>query len=255
MTIALPWKTWLVALALLAAAVFLWNRERRLRTDAERGEEAARLELRNQVVENAATKKELRGKVDELLANNDLLRQAYEEAARAAPDATAVSASRLDTGAIAVKDAPRSASVSSGPVERAAPAATSPAASEPACALAPGDAVSVTVDAIELKTSAGNTLAVGTASVYREQPPPRALLAAGKFQSALSRSVELETARPPRWGVLALGACGFSGCGLGAGVLLPPVTLPLVGWRAEALVGGLVVPGGPLVLGGLGGRF
>jgi len=247
-TIALPWKTWLVALGLLAAAVFLWNREHRLRTDAQRSEEAARLALQNQVVENEATKKQLRGQVDELLANNDLLRQAYEEAVRAAPDATPVSASKLETGTLAVKAAPR-------PVPAPAPPVSGPPPAVDPCALRPGDGVSVDIDVLELLTMKGNTILIGAARVYREIPPPRELLAAGKFQSALSRSLELEAPRPPRWGVLPLGACGFSGCGLGAGVLLPPATLPLVGWRAEPFLGGLVMPSGPIALAGLGIRF
>lgn len=246
MTINLPWKSWVIGAALLAAAAFLWNREKRLRGEAERDAEAARLELKNQVVEGAATKKELRGKVDELLANNDLLRQAYEEAVKAAPGAAPVSASKLDTGPLVVKVAPRP-----DPPLSAAPQAPECAP----CALSPGDAISVTVDVLELLTRAGNTLAVGTASVYREDPLPRELLAAGKFQSALSRSMELATPAPPRWGAMLLGVCGLSGCGPGAAVLLPPVTLPLVGWRAEALVGAAAGPGGLVALGGLGGRF
>ena len=65
------------------------------------------------------------------------------------------------------------------------------------------DKVSISVDVLELKTSKGNTLIVGTASAYREGPP-RSLLAAGKFQSSLSTTRELAEPAPKRWGAMAL---------------------------------------------------
>ena len=261
MTISLPWKTGAVAFALLAAAVFLWNREHGLRGDAQRDAEAARLALKNQIVEGEASKKELAASVSDLLAQNKALAAAFDDAMAAAPDAKPASASRLDTGPLEVKGrfrppgAPDPAAAGAlSDAARAGHTGSGTAPQDP-CVLRPGDAVSVTVDSIELRTGKGNTMVVGAASVYREIPPPRELLAQGRFQSALSTSRELAVQIPPRWGALALGACGAQGCGPGVGVLLPPVTLPLVGWRAEGVLGLVAAPGALLAIGGIGVRW
>jgi len=58
----------------------------------------------------------------------------------------------------------------------------------------------------------------------------------------------------PRWGAELGGLCTGAGCGLGAGVLLPPVRLPLVGWRAEARLDAVAGPSAALA-GWVGVRF
>lgn len=242
MTFTVPWKSWLVAAALLVAAVFLWNREHRARTDALRSAEAARLELQNQIVAHEQTRRELQGSISGLLENNASLEAALSEARTAAPDAKPVRAARLDTGPLAVAakpEAPR--------VPRAAPAVAKP------CALAVEDAVSIEVDTVDLETKAGNTLVVGTASVFRVDPPPKELLASGRFQAPLSRSEALAPPSEPRWGVAALAFCGAPGCAFGGGPMFPPVRV--LGARVEAVSGLLVGAGGVWLGGSLGLRF
>jgi hypothetical protein len=237
-----PLTPWAVALVLLAGAAFFWNREKRLRGTAEAAAEAAQLALKQQIVEEQSSKAELRDTVKDLVGQNELLREAYEKAVAAAPDAKPESASRLETGPLPV----RAQAAHPPPV----PATSTP----PACALTVDDKVSLSVDVLELKTSKGNTLIVGTASAYREGPP-RTLLAEGKFQSSLSTTHELSEPAPKRWGAMALAACGMSGCGPGVGVLLPPWTVPLVGWRVEAFAGAIAAPGASLAIAGIGARF
>ena len=242
-------RPWLIVFALIAAGVYMWNREHRLRGSAELAAEAAQLALKGQIVEGQETKKQLDGSVADLVSQNEALAAALAEAKKAAPDAKAESASRLDTGPLVVHVAPREvASAAPGPPPPAEPAPPT------TCALTQQDKVSVTVNVLELQTGKGNTLIVGTADVYRVGPP-RTLLAGGRFQSSLSETHELAETSPPRWGVLALGACGSGGCGPGVGVLLPPVTVPLVHWRAEAFLGAVAAPGSVLALGGIGVRW
>jgi hypothetical protein len=266
----IPWKSWLVIFLIMGAAVFLRNRDNRLLTNARADAEAARLSLHNQIVENAATRGQLQGSLDSMLKENTDLRAAYDSARQAAPDVRVISASRLDTGPLKVRgspppEQPRGAYLprdepGSPAVERRKDVSPSPpgvspipTTAGPLCMLTTDDEVSIAVEQLELQTKAGNTLIVGTGLVYRE--PPHQLLAGGRFRSQLSDSASLAPPRTPRWGALALGTCGVGGCGLGAGVLLPPWTLPLVGWRLESLVAASALPSGLQATVGAGVRW
>ncbi len=257
----LPWKTWLIALVFLGAGVYLWNREHRLRLSAGQQAEAAQLQFRGQIVAEQEGKKDLQANRDKLLAENVEIKQAYEAALRAAPGAQTVGAARLDTGPLAVHTpasvGPAADSKSAGGAgqSRVPPSSTAsqvPSALPPggpvvstACAVWADQHISVEVDALELKTKLGNALVLGTAAVYVDDPV-RALLARGSFRSTFSLAEELARPPPPRWGAGALGICGGGGCGPGVVVAPPPVTLPLVGWRVESLLGAAAPPGAGL---------
>lgn len=241
----IPWKTWVGAAALLILAAFLWNREARLRQSAERGEEAAQLALKQQVVENESTRRQLQSSVDDLLKDNSELNAAFNAAMVAAPDAKPASASRFDTGPLAVHTPPANkASQPPSPqgVQPILPPVGPPVFS-PVCVLRDIDQMSIEVEQIELQTKAGNIVVVGVAAAY-VLDPVKALLAEGKFKSYLSDSRKLEVASQPRWGVLASVAWLPMGRVQGGGVLFPPITL--LGMRLEpsaAILGGATFVG------------
>jgi hypothetical protein len=268
----IPWKSWLVIFLIMGAAVFLRNRDNRLLTNARADAEAARLSLHNQIVENVATRGQLQGSLDSMLKENTDLRAAYDSARQAAPDVRVVSASRLDTGPLRVQAPvlPEQPRGSANPAPREGPGSPAverrkdvspsppgvspiPTTAGPLCMLTTDDEVSIAVEQLELQTKAGNILIVGTGLVYRELP--HQLLAGGRFRSQLSDSASLALPSVPRWGALALGTCGVGGCGLGAGVLLPVWTLPLVGWKAETLVAASALPSGLQATVGAGVRW
>lgn len=244
------WQEWIKKLAvqvavlgvLLGIGVHLWNRERRLRVDAERAGEAAQLALHDLSVEAQKSRGDLERDKKDLIDQNALLREAYEKAVSAAPDAKVVSASRLDTGSIIIQKNQ----------QVYIPAGSPP--SERPCAVRDGDAVHIhiKVDILELQTKLTNTIIVGTAGVYLVGPP-EALLAEGVFKSSLTRASELAVPAPPRWGAALLGACGVQGCGPGLAVLLPPATV--FGARLEGLLGVTALPGALHAMGGLGIRW
>lgn len=227
-----------VAVFLVGVGVWLWNRERRLRTSAEQRQEAAELALQNQIVESQRSKAQLQEKIDGLLVSDRELRTAYDAAKKAAPDARPVSASKLGTGPLQTPPRPAGAP---GPCDPGA------------CALNWGDQISIDVTVLELRTQKGNTLVVGTAAAFRDLPEPRTQLAGGPFRSSLSSTSELETRSEPRWGAMGLGVCGTPGCGVGAAVLLPPAHL--LGARIETMVGAAAGPGLALLEVGVGGRW
>jgi len=240
MTINLPWKTWLVAGVIIAAAVFMWNRTHKQLTDAQRDAEAAQLALKQQIVEVQESKGALQSSVKDLMGQNELLKEAYESALRAAPDAKPVSEARLDTGPLRVHTPPRPAPQ---PVQSAGGAGETQAAATAQPALPPAgpssvyalrdiDQMSIEVEQVELQTKAGNTVVIGVASAYVLEPI-KALLAEGKFQSPLSASHSLETALPARWGFGGAIACPWGGrCSYGPAAAFPP--LSLLGVRLEA---------------------
>src|SRR5689334_13575680 len=110
---------WAVAFFLVAAGVFLWNREHRLRTDAQRDAEASRLTLQGQIVAAEKSKADLAQSVDALTRGNSELRDALAKAQRAAPGARVTGAGRLDTGAMRVMAPPKVASATAKESPRA----------------------------------------------------------------------------------------------------------------------------------------
>jgi hypothetical protein len=235
----------MAAAALIGLGVYMWNREHRLRGSAEAAAEAADLRLKGQIVADESSRKELEASVGSLLSENKELQAAYAKARQAAPGARPVGAGKLDTGPLAVRAPPPPTPSNDGKKPNVPPLTE--------CALTQQDKVSVEVSILQLQTDKGNNLVLGTADVYRTTP--RYLVASGSFQSELSGVKSLEAEAPPRWGVLALGACGGGGCGPGVGVLFPPVTMPIVRWRAEAFLGVVAAPGALLALGGIGARW
>jgi len=101
--------------------------------------------------------------------------------------------------------------------------------------LAPGDPARIDVDVVDLETRAGNTLVVGTASVYREGATPALVLQGGFQASAGSTAVRAEQARPASWGFGGVAMCGTAGACLGGPLLaFPPLTLLGVQLEAQA---------------------
>lgn len=252
----MKWLPYVVAAALVALAVFLWNREHRLRTSAEREKEAVELTLNGQLVETQGTKAALADAVDGLTAQNSELQAALAEAKKAASDAKVVTVVKLDTGSLSVKNVPRPGH---GTSDSTSPPllgqGTNGCPAPVGCILAFDDKLSVQVDALELQTRKGNVIVVGTADVYRTEPPPKTKIASGRFQTQLSSAQSLVQPQESGLGVFAIGACGKSGCGPGGGLLLPPFTVPLLGTRVEPILGVVAAPGEVLVAGGLGFRF
>lgn len=271
-TWAVPWKTLAIALAGVALLAFGWAREHRMLSDALRGKEASELALRGEIVAEQETSKSLKADAAKLLAENELIKEAYEQALKDAPGAEVESVEVLKTAPVRVAASPREAPAGSDPDHPPAPprcdvplkpagaggfscpAGAGPALAPAQCVLASGDSGSFKIDEITLRTSKGNALLVGTAEFWRESPLPRSKLAAGKFSSALSDTSALAPPPEPRWGVEAAGLCTGAGCGLGVGALLPPFRVPLLGWRGEARAG---VMAGPALAayGALGVRF
>lgn len=241
-----------VFLVLLLAAL-AWNRHHRALTDAQRDAEEARLALKGQIVAHQAGREELQAQVDHLLAENTELRAAYDEARRAAPRSRVTAVARLDTGRVPVQ--PRPAPVMGTGAAGGAGAPIPPTTAPPVvptkpCPVETGDDVSIEVSGLELQTGQGARLLVGVAAVLRSD---RSVLASGPFQAPFSLTTELQVPPPPRWGAALLGACGISGCGPGAAVLFPPVTV--LGLRSEFFLGAVAAPSAALVLGGAGVRW
>jgi hypothetical protein len=263
------------ALLLVALCAVGMNVGHKRLLNAERDAEAAKLALAHQVVAQEETRRELQGSVTDLLQQNADLRTAYEAAKAAAPDSQVTEVASLKTGNLKVQEPEQDLEILDpgsepvpvpncptgeilfpdrrggfvcGPPESALPVQAK------ACVLHSGDAISMTVDQITLGTPRGNSILAGAASAWRESPTPRALLASGKFESYLSSTGVLAAPAPPRWGVELAGLCQSRGCGPGVGVLFPPWTLPVLGWRTEARAGAFLGPEWA-VLGGLGVRF
>jgi hypothetical protein len=263
-----------VVLMVLGAGAWYWTRTHRRLDEAERQVEALRLALHGQIVTAQDTKRELAKSVDELLAQNQELKRAYDEARALAPGSKPVASGSLRTGKVRVDAPARVPPVAPGPppgesVAPALPADTGhpgittgppdsslgkPGFTPGACVLAQDDAISFLIEELALETSQGNRLVVGTAEAWREDPLPRALLGRGRFQAALSETSTLVPAPPRRWGVLALGACYREGCGPGVGVLAPPFSVPFLG-QVEGQAQALALPGGWVGVAGLGLRF
>jgi cell division protein FtsB len=242
----LPGILMVLSLSLIfGTALWLLRRQQLAHDEVARREEAAALALKSQIVELESSRASLQRAVSDLLAENSELKDAYDQAARAAPGSRPASAGRLRTGPLAVRS-PRSGAEPAGS-PAPAPAGGSVCAD---CALRYDDQLDVQVDVIELETKLGNTIAVGTAQVSKVGPPPQ-LLASGSFRSELSKSASLSRAPASSgWGAGPLGDCGGGGCSAGVLLAPPPFTLPLVGWRVESVVGGAAGGGGLRALGG-----
>lgn len=260
------WAPAILVLALVGFLSWQWTHSRRNLRDALRDAEAARLALSQQIVTEQESKKNLKAERDDLLAQNSLLREAYQETMRAAPGAQVSGTAVLRTAPVRVTPEPE-APGALPPCDRPyAPdglgnffcpditQAQEVKARPQECALVAGDTGSFRVDEILLKTDKGNNILTGTAEFWREHPGPRSKLAAGKFSSGLSGVSSLAAPPEPGWGAELAGLCSRAGCGLGAGVLLPPWRLPLLGWRVESRADLLLGPE-VAVQGALGARF
>ena len=219
-------------LALLGAGLWLLLGHRAL-LDAQRESESTRLVLKNQIVAAEETKQQLQSSISSLLDQNESLRKAVEEAQAASPGAKPVFAADLVTKPVVV---PRSVRPSekplAGPPASAAHAAKTDASEglpaddlAPQCVLKELDQVSLQVQGVALRTLQGNTVVAGVARAWRESPAPRALLAEGRFQSALSETQALAPPAAPGWGGALLALCGTQGCAVGPGVAFPARTL------------------------------
>lgn len=242
-----------VVILVLLGVGWVWTRQHRALTDARRAADGARLALQGQIVAHEATRTELQTEVQRLLAENSALRAAYDEAKRAAPTAQVTGVAKLDTGHLPVHARPSAPAAAGGEAPTPLPGSPPPAVSSPPpppCALTVEEPVSIEVSGLELQTGQGSRLLVGVAAVFRAD---RSVVAAGPFQSPFSLTTELQAPPTPRWGVEILGACSAQGCGPGAAVLFPPVTV--LGLRSEAFLGAVASPGALLVLGGLGVRW
>jgi hypothetical protein len=240
-------KIWGPPSAMLVLALglaFCWNISHRARVSAEHDAEQARLALRQVVVATDETDKELRAGVEKLLAENELLKKAYEDAKRAAPGAAPKATAHLNTKSFEIKGLPEDSPVRA-PAEQ-------PAAKQTACVLRAGDLGSVEATVITLETRQQNLIIAGTAEFYRDAPPPRVKLGEGAFTASLSDVAALAPKAGPRWGGALLGLCTRDGCGLGGSVLLPPWSL--WGLQVEAQAGALLGPV-PAALGSLGVRW
>lgn len=259
------------AAVVLLVSVWALNHTYRALVAARQDGEAAHLALTHQIVASEESRRALQADADTLLAQNVTLKAALEEAKAAAPGAKVMSAEVLKTGPIAV-EAPEPApdlapALPPCPSNHYAPdgmgsficqekpgaaAPPKPVAQADTCMLRPGNKVSVELNEIYLRAAQGSRVLVGTASVWREDPPPRTHLVTGKLESAVSQVEEVQPPAEPRWGAELDGTCNRYGCGLGASVLLPP--LGLWGFRLEPRLGALLGPD-PAVVGGLGVRW
>lgn len=265
---AIPWKTLVAGLLTVLSLSFFLNRQHRALADARRDAEAAHLALAQQIVAEQESSGQLRAGLRELTDQNELLRDAYEQAVKSAPDAKPESTSSLVTKPVVVSAKPREPQIAEEdpgvhpppPPPCDAPLVadghggwtcpqSAPKKPAAACVLSAGDLGSFRVDQIVLKTEAGNRLVAGTAEFWRETPAPRSKLAAGAFSSALSDVGTLAAPPAPRWGAEVAGLCvSGHGCGLGGGVLLPPLALAGLRWEArlDAYAGPALAAGGAL---------
>lgn len=241
----------LAALVLLGAALVGLNHQHRRLSLALRGEEAARLELQHQIVLREETQNKLSWDAAVLAQQNQELQTALDAAKKAAPGAKVSAAGHFETAPAEVGPPPPEAPPlpecegNHYATDRRGNFVCAQAAGEPslptppqgeakpaACVLSSSDQAWFKVDLISLTTQEQNTLAIGTAELWRAGSPDRRVLGPSHFQSALSQAEAPLPSSSPRWGALALGLCEARGCGLGAGVLAPP--LALWGFRLEA---------------------
>jgi hypothetical protein len=265
-----------VSFAVLAG-LWTWNRHRLV--EALRAAEAATLKLKGQIVADVDTAKELQTTVAGLLEQNELLREAYEQAVKDAPGAKLESSAKLSTGPVVAHGKsrgsggtplPQTASAASPVVSNPPPepgghsGEGSPAEGglkfdqttfAPGCLLAEGDKAELRVALLQLHTERDNRVVVGQASVWRIEPAPETVLLAGKFSAPLSDVDVLKPASAASgvgWGVAALGLCGTRGCAPGVSLMAPPLKLLL---RWEAAVGVVTGPIEPGILLSLGARL
>jgi hypothetical protein len=270
----------LPALVLLCLAVLagVWTYKHRQLTDAQRAAEAATLALHGQLVAAEGSKSDLQAEVLRLLESYDDLAKRYAEAKAAAPGSHPTGAADLSTGSIKAHGKARLAGTPlPGQGAAAAPAISDPPPAPgghsgegapaqgalvfdqstfaPGCLLAEGDKSEIRVHLITLETRKDNTLLVGSAEVWRLDPPPQAAVVGGSFTASLSTATGLAPAPEPRWGFAAAGSCGRGGCAPGVALLLPPFHLPFVSARAEAALVALTGPIEPHIVGFVGLRY
>lgn len=250
-------------LCLLLMAYALSKNHRALDA-ANRRAENSDLALKQQIVAHQETKAQLDTALASLLKQKPQVAEAVSDAKAAAPSAKPVAVVSLATKPVAVVDAPRSIEPEPPHPEPLPPCigiytpdgmggwyCAQKELPKQTCVLTSHDQVSFKISQVVLKTDLGNSLVAGNAELWREVPNP-ALLASGKFSSSLSDVQTLAPPAEPRWGASLDGACGASGCGLGASVLFPPWRV--MGKSLEARLGGLTGPA-PAILGGVGLRF
>lgn len=232
----------------LGFAAWLWTHQHKTLTNALREAEAARLMLKNQIVESQETQAGLRSQAMGLLDDNKVLRAKYESALAAAPGSRVEHVESFTTEPVTLQEQEEE-----DPPEEESPTPVRAEDHTPLshdrelealpvhghCYLAPGDVASVEVSEVTLKTQEGNLLVAGSAAVWREGEIRKKIFESG-FSSKLSKAETQEAPQDPRWGAEVLGACAATGCGLGAGVLLPPMRL--LGLRLEARAGVLLGP-------------
>lgn len=224
-----PWLGIAVAAVLSLLLFRQCSRTGSAEAELARAREAAELRNAGQVVTEPV--EDLGPALAAAEAENATLRAALEEARRAAPRARPVAVVRTAT-------APAPATGTPTP---SAP----PCPGQPACWLAAGDHLRVTVDQVVLRTEAGNHVLVGAAAVERTGTAP-AVLHRGSFSAPVTVALEQASRErgPDGWGVGPWLGAGSDGWAAGAAVAAPALSLPWVGWRVEASAGGGLGPGG-----------
>ena len=225
-----PWIVPLVALAVVGALAWSWNREHAARVAMARTVEEAKAEAARLGVVQQATSRDLSA----ALASAQELQGQLADARRALGDVKPVEVIKWRTAPAAADGSPRPA-----------PGGGSP----PPCLLAAGDSGEVRVSEARLMGPSGARVLIASAEAWRLTPTASRLFG-GPVSTPVPMAITEAVPAPPRWGAGVYVGAARDGWTVGPAVAFPP--LRLWGLSVEATAGAGLGPTGAIQAGGTG---
>ena len=220
---------WLALGAVAVVAVFLmvkaWNKNAALESDLTK-ERELREKLQGKLVEEDSSKKQMAAKLKDALVRIPELEAQMKELESKVGSVKPVHVDQIVTVPGAATGTPRPCPLPPPQgVQDPSPAG---------CLVAVGDIVRAQVDEVTVETKAGNRVVLGTASCWRESPPPETMFYRGVFEPKVSKVDVIVEASPVRWGAGLTFMATTDKIGVGPLILFPPVRL----WGLEGDISG-----------------
>jgi hypothetical protein len=204
---------WALAALLALCCALLIHRALRVESDAARVAEASQLVAQGQIVAAQRDRYGIKADLDAAIDENAQLKEALDEARKAAPGAKVERVLRASTGPVPMSEA-AVRSLCSGLITPPAQVSVD----EPALPIAPLEG-EIHVASVELRSDKGNLLAAGGAEAWQVSPGPRQILFSGRFVAPASYLSEVAPTPDDRWPWYVHEAIGL-GAGLAAGIYL-----------------------------------
>ena len=224
-----PWIVPLIALAVIVALAWSWNREHAARVALARTAEEAKAEAARLGVVQQAGARDL----STALAVAQELQGQLADARKALGEVKPVEIVKWVTVPAAASGSPRPA----------------PGGGSPPCLLAAGDSGEVRVSEARLEGKAGARVLIASAEAWRLTPTASRLFG-GPVNTPVPLALTEAVPAPPRWGAGVYVGAARDGWTVGPAVAFPP--LRLWGLSVEATAGAGLGPTGAIQAGGTG---